>query len=906
MMDYLLFPEQKLDYQLVGGKAGTLSALVQARLPIPEWFVLTPEAFNQSLTEQQQQSFMTLDNEEAFRELIESVEIPQAMQDEIFAAYDSITQDSPYVAVRSSAVDEDGSQHSFAGQLESYLYITREELLDHIKLVWLSGFSERVLLYRSEAGLKSQLQAPAVIIQAMVEADSAGVAFEIDPVSGNRQISVIAAVYGLGSALVNGDVDADTFHVDRTGQVIKRALADKTVQHCFDKGNNSGVITKTVPADKQSKPAIEYIQVKQVADLVHQASNFFKQPQDIEWAIRDNRLYLLQSRPITNVTQLADPEGELNIWDNSNIAESYGGVTTPLTFSFARKAYEEVYREFCRILKVSDEVIRENDQTYKRMLGLIRGRVYYNMISWYRVLAMLPGFKMNQKFMEQMMGVKEGMPEEVLETLEETSALGKLHDTGRFIYSLFGLLGNHFLLPFKIKRFYKRLNHALELPNEELNRMRADELARYYHTLEQQLLTRWDAPLINDFFAMIFYGVLGKLTKKWCQDEEATLQNNLLCGEGGMISAEPARRVSQMARLAKEHPKFITSLKTSSLEAIEKNMASVEGFKNAYVSYLYKFGDRCLDELKLESETLHDNPILLLRSIGALAERYSSESYQDPVGVEQKIRDDAEQHVQQSIGKNFFKRIVFNWVLKHARNRVRDRENLRFERTRLFGRVRRIFVEIGKRFEDAALIRDARDIFYLEVNEVMGLIEGTTSTAKVKELIELRYKEFEDFKTGEAPADRFETRGIVYQGNSFKASRSAAASVDMQGDSLKGIGCCPGVVRGPVRVIHDPKHACLQAGDILVAERTDPGWIMLFPSASGLLVERGSLLSHSAIVAREMGIPAIVSVPGITTWLRDGDYVEFDGSTGVIRKIDTTEEEEFEQEQEAELSNETG
>jgi pyruvate,water dikinase len=107
----------------------------------------------------------------------------------------------------------------------------------------------------------------------------------------------------------------------------------------------------------------------------------------------------------------------------------------------------------------------------------------------------------------------------------------------------------------------------------------------------------------------------------------------------------------------------------------------------------------------------------------------------------------------------------------------------------------------------------------------------------------------------------------------------------------KGIGCCPGVVRGKVRVITDPRNARLEQGEILVAERTDPGWIMLFPAAKGVLVERGSLLSHSAIVAREMRIPAIVSVPGITSWLKNGDIVEFDGSTGVIRRISERTEE---------------
>ncbi|NJO75309.1 MAG: hypothetical protein HC833_17005 [Leptolyngbyaceae cyanobacterium RM1_406_9] len=228
------------------------------------------------------------------------------------------------------------------------------------------------------------------------------------------------------------------------------------------------------------------------------------------------------------------------------------------------------------------------------------------------------------------------------------------------------------------------------------------------------------------------------------------------------------------------------------------------------------------------------------------------------------------------------RRLLFTWVLKNARERVRDRENLRFERTRLFGRVRQIFVELGKRFYGQDWLNSPRDIFYLELNEILGLIDGTSTCTNLKGLVALRQAEFERYRQLPAPSDRFETHGIVYQ-NPFQPKTAAKPT---SGDSLQGMGCCPGIVRAPVQVITDPRRANLRRGCILVAERTDPGWIMLFPAAAGLLVERGSLLSHSAIVAREMGIPAIVSIPNVTQWLKDGDWVEMDGSTGIIRRIE--------------------
>jgi pyruvate,water dikinase len=180
-------------------------------------------------------------------------------------------------------------------------------------------------------------------------------------------------------------------------------------------------------------------------------------------------------------------------------------------------------------------------------------------------------------------------------------------------------------------------------------------------------------------------------------------------------------------------------------------------------------------------------------------------------------------------------------------------------------------------------LEQPRDVFYLELNEALGFVGGTATCTDLKGLVALRKAEFERYRDMPPPADRFETRGVVYQGNDFQGKGGAAAATD--GDRLYGLGCCPGVVRGPVRVVTDPRRAALTGGDILVAERTDPGWIMLFPSAAGLLVERGSLLSHSAIVAREMGIPAIVSLAGVTRWLKDGDWVELNGGTGVVVRL---------------------
>ncbi len=882
-MSFILFPGRH-GRDVLGGKAHALAELGAKELPIPPWFVVSPVAFQASLGDAQYRELLAADDIDFFQNIFRQLSFREDFLTDLDKAMSRLCPSGERVAVRSSALDEDGLTYSFAGQLESYLFVEKAMVAQRIVDVWRSGFSQRVLSYRQEAGLPLMPKMPAVLVQRMVSTDVSGVAFAADPVTGQRSVAVIGALYGLGTALVSGEGDADTFHVDLDNQIIQRNVAVKHSAHYFDAGCSEGVSAKVVEKHQQNQPSLNDTQIIAVADLVRKTSQHFACPQDIEWAYCDNKLYLLQSRPITSLNNLANTEGALNIWDNSNIAESYGGVTTPLTFSFASKAYEEVYRQFCRILKVPARVIDENDVTYRRMLGLIRGRVYYNMLSWYRVLAMLPGFKFNRPFMEQMMGVKEGLPDTVARELSVAGEGDKFRDALNLLIMLGSLLVNHFTLTRKIDGFYDRLDKALSTDGQVLASMPADALCQHYHTLEQQLLTRWDAPLINDFFAMIFHGVLSKLTLKWCRDRDKTLHNDLLCGEGGMVSAEPAQRVRAMAELLVNDDTMIDLLCDADLNEINEAMEKRTVLARHLDDYLSKFGDRCLDELKLESITLHDDPRLLLRSVGQLAKRLRCGGLGEPgESIDAKIRAQAEQKVENMLAGRSIKRTVFHWVLKNARHRVRDRENLRFERTRLFGHVRRVFIELGKRFVDVDMLEHPRDIFYLEVNEIMGVVEGTTTLVSLKGLVALRKDEFDDYEKMPAPADRFDTYGIVHHGNRFE---NAQAAEESEGDTARGIACCPGIVRGPVRVIRDPRHAKLNAGEILVAERTDPGWIMLFPSASALLVERGSLLSHSAIVAREMGIPAIVSIAGVTRWLKDGDWVEMDGGKGTVRRIE--------------------
>lgn len=850
-MSAVIWPEDGARPERLGGKAAALASLSRAELPIPAWFVVVPNA-------------LTIGGWEA----------------EVAAALRRLVPDGAPVAVRSSAAGEDGVEHSYAGQLESYLFVDPADVPARVREVWESARSARVAAYRAERRI-SGASMPAVLVQRMVDAEKSGVAFSADPVSGRRGRCIVAATFGLGTALVSGADDADSIVVDRRGAIVERITARKNVAH--RRGADGSVVEVPLASADATRPVLSDDEALSVAALARKAALHFGAPQDIEWAIERGELFLLQSRPITSLTTLGDPDGAPALWDNSNIAESYGGVTTPLTYSFARYVYEEVYRQFLSIVGVPPAVIEQNGDALRRMIGLVRGRVYYNLYSWYRALALLPGFRLNQRFMEQMMGVREGLPDSLAAEIANSSRGARWADASGVVRMAWRLVTANLRIDRSIAEFHARLDRALAGEGTPLSEMRPDEIVAHYRTLERELLRHWDAPLLNDFFAMIHFGALRKLAAKWCGDAAGTLQNDLVAGDGSIVSAEPARRIREMATLAAADPAVVAVLTSGDREAALDAIRRIPALAERYDEYLARFGDRCLDELKLETETLDDDPTLLLASIG----RATASPPASSAGERADFRTDAERRAFDALRGHPVRRWIFRRVLRQARGRVRDRENLRFERTRVFGRVRRIFLELGRRFAALGLLDQPRDVFYLEVNEALGMVEGTASSVNLRALVEARRAEFAEYASTGAPPDRFETRGMVHQGRQWETEQTlapAAPDIDA-GEQRAGTGCYPGLVRGTVRVVRDSRAAELRPGEILVAERTDPGWVMLFPAASGLLVERGSLLSHSAIVARELGIPAVVSIAGLTRWLTTGDVVEMDGRAGTVRRI---------------------
>lgn len=789
-----------MEEKIVGGKAYNLDILTKNGINVPKWFVVNSP-------------------EEEF----------------------DINSEKLY-AVRSSAVGEDGSGISFAGQMESYLYVKPSDIKSRIQDVINSANSERIRFYREQNGLLNDNIKVGVIVQEMINSEVSGVAFSSNPITGKRDEILISSVFGLGEGLVSGELNADTYSVVR-GKITKN-IAQKQYKIIFDKEKGSG--TKQVENEHPSSSSLTDEQINEIAKEVEKIVEIYGKPQDIEWAYQDGKLYILQARPITTLENIPDKSQQEVIWDNSNIIESYSGVTTPLTFSFIKDVYTEVYKQFLLIMGVESELIEENSDIFQ-MLGLIEGRVYYNLLNWYRLLRLMPGYEINAGFMESMMGVKQKLNQV---PKVKPSKKNKYLRLANLIKSL---IINLFRLPKDIENFYEHINKTLSpYENGKLAGKSVNELVEIYFELESKLMKKWQAPLVNDFYAMIFYGLLKKSLSKI--DPDGTLQNDLLTGETGIISTEPIKRIKQ----------------------ISNKICQGQNADKDIEEFIQKFGNRCIGELKLETVTYKQDSSLLQFIINSYVKQ-GIINLEKESQHEQQIRHDAEKKVREKI-----KKPLFGFILKNARLRVKNRENLRFERTRLFGLVREIFLEFGKIFAYENIIETQRDIFYLTKEEIFNYVLGTSVDIDLKTIIENRKKLFKEFET-KHPSDRFSTYGAVYKANQYTTQGDIDKN-PVKGD-LSGIGACAGIVRAKVKIVHSVAESQGLEGCIMVAERTDPGWVPLFPISKGILVERGSILSHSAIVAREMGIPAIVGINNLLTSLKDGDEVEMNGSTGTIRII---------------------
>jgi pyruvate,water dikinase len=500
--------------------------------------------------------------------------------------------------------------------------------------------------------------------------------------------------------------------------------------------------------------------------------------------------------------------------------------------------------------------------------------VYYNLDNWFRALAQLPGYSINAAYMERMMGVKEKFPLQVVEPKK-----AGVKDYGRVVTALYSMIKNLRSARKGRDAFIRFFDPVFEkYDRQNFYEMSLAEVLHQYRQFEQLMVKEWKAPLVNDFFAMIYFGLLQKMTTQYAPAHTG-LHNEMVAFSNEVITTHPAKLLPRLAALVEQHEDLKKLFKEQSPERILKeiNRPEYNDVKKAFDSYISQWGDRSVAELKLETTTYRQRPALLIQVLQSYVQQELYEYKEVQEGKDR--RHQAEQVMQQAMRNAPVRRRLFNHILKKARYFVTNRENLRYYRTKGFGMVRRMLLVAGHHLKQQGLLADAGDVFYLELEDVFAAGEGRFTASELMALVHTRKQDYARFESLPLP-ERVTTNGTPQK---FILLPSHIKTAGATSDVLSGQACSPGVVQATVRLITHPSQIDRLHGNILATYSTDPGWVVLFPSAAGILTERGSLLSHAAIVSREMGLPCIVGIPNLMQRLQDGDEIIMDGSTGIIK-----------------------
>ncbi|MEU2088100.1 PEP/pyruvate-binding domain-containing protein [Nocardia beijingensis] len=881
-----------------GAKAANLARLHTAGRRVPPFAVLSTDACARVLAPAADSiaDLLTgLDTDDPaalravsmrIRALVEALTLPADIAAELDAVVaemstaGSSTADVRF-AVRSSVRGEDSATDSFAGQLDTVLNVAATGLPAAIGTVLASAWSERALFYRARRGLDATPIACAVVVQVLLDSAVSGVVFSCNPQTGDPAEAVVAAALGLGEGVVAGTVDCDTYFVDRdTRAITSRVVVDKH-SRVTPSPDGTGTAVEDL-GDPVRTPALSDAQILELAETAGELADRFGAPQDIEFSYTpDGLLHLLQARPVT-VTG-----AEETIFDNVNVAESYPGMSSPLTFSVLRAAYEQVFRACHRDFGATARIVERNAaDLYPYLVGTARGRIYYNISNWYRLFLEIPGMEFAIEGWEAALNIENRYrrPDAPAHGVARVRAIALRLRV--FAVILLGWLR----LPRRLRAFFGELAAATADLDRRLDpgtpeRERdAQALLAWMERFFAELVPVYSVQIFNDFLAQQMFHVVGLQLRRagLAEDAALTLRNELFCGEDGVDSVDPVR--SALALTARVHAdSALRALFDGPATAPEVWAALSEDrfadFRAACLRHIAEFGDRTVDELKLETDPLGEHPERLVPMLRNYLR--GGQNADDMIAREQAIRRAAEQTAAGLFDGKALRRAAFRLTLRLAREHVKQRENMRLGRSRSFGLVKRVFREYGRRLHASGLLDDPRDVFWLTYEEIAALTRGTAVDTDAARTVALRKADHERWRAQRLPS-RIVTTGIAAAGIADPTLEEPDDGVVTGARVLRGIGCAPGRVEAPALVLRTPDPDVAIDGQVLVASTTDPGWVFLMVAAGGLVSERGSLLSHTAIIGRELGIPTVVGVPGVTQLVASGDVLVLDGRAGTV------------------------
>jgi len=878
---------------LVGGKAHNLYSVLELGLRVPQGFVITTKAFEAHLEENDlvvrvealsqrkteplsSHCHLVRDRQLSARihDLIVNTPLSPELCNLLGSAAEELLNRGP-VVVRSSAVGEDSVRASFAGQFDSFLHVRTLAGLEKALLdCWASCWSERAIAYRAARGL--EFSGMGVVVQTQVDALASGVLFTRT----TEGTILVEHTSGLGDALVSGAINPGRFVLRRDGNGLR-----------------------VLSAGEQSIKKIENLlfsrfRLTELAGMAATLEAGLGGPQDVEWAIdRSGLLYIVQSRPITATPAIsAHPIGPPVRWSDANVNENFPAPISPFLYSFASAGYAHYFRNLARAFGLSRSRIVEMDDALRHIIGVHGARMYYNLTNIHTVLRMAPfGDALVTAFNSFVgSGGSFGAPARA-----RTSRLGELAELVVIAAKIAWL---YLFLGRRVASFERLVDDfAKRTEPQRLAVLSLSDLRLLLNELMDIRCHRWTNASLADAAAMVCYAMLRRLVQQANDGKASGAHNTLLKAIPQLVSGEPVQQLWELSRAVRADA-VLRTLFESDAESVVNQIAvnpELAGFRAQFDQYLQRWGFRCSAELMLTVPSFQEQPALLVDTIRAYARR----DCESPAAALSRQLAEREQETRCLLRK-LRGRPITRWlpfvsraavlrnVLRWTHAAIAYRERARLKQALLYSRCRRLALALGDQLRARGYLAEPDDVFWLTVAEVEELAAGNAMFPHhVQELTALRKRAHERLAATH-PANDFtlpEGEYLPLDADLHFGEVTSQRDDSTFGDSrtLRGVGACGGRVAGRAVVLRDASEAgCLGGEDILVTRQTDPGWASVFFLIKGLVIERGGMLSHGAIVAREFGIPCVVGVPQATRELFQAGQIEVDGDRGEVHVLD--------------------
>ncbi|MFI2487193.1 PEP/pyruvate-binding domain-containing protein [Promicromonospora kroppenstedtii] len=852
-----------VDLAITGGKGASLARLAAAGLPVPGGFHVTTDAYRAAVAGAPQQAIVAAardvvpdrpETHEAaavrIAEVFAALEIPRTVADAVRAGYagllapggspDAAPDRDPAVAVRSSATAEDLPGMSFAGQQDSFLDIRgADAVLDAVRNCWASLWTARAIGYRARHGIPADEAALAVVVQRLVDADVAGILFTVDPMTGSRDRVLINAAWGLGEAVVGGQVTPDTYLVARVGGAVEGTVSTKEVRTVR---TAAGTRNEPVPAELRDRPALTDAQAARLAALGVRIEELYGVAMDVEWALHGGEPAVLQARPVTGaagevaVTEVWNDSllGDF-LWTNANLGEALPSVMTPLTWS---------------LVQIFMANAMADTDIGVPAYGTIGGRFYMNLSTTETVARTLGLQKTVDAAYREVFGRLPGQPD------IPVVPIGR----AELIRRLLPMVGRNLTTLVRDVRAVPGFLRTAERRGTELRERAAAVVG------PAELADFWDAELGP-------YLEAASRVLRGAARQDGTRLLTL--------------RRDLRALLGDADTETLTSGLSSGGHALA-SMETLIGLREVALgrldraTYVTRFGHRCVDEFEVSRPRPAEDPAWLDRQIAAAAgtdvDALLERQERARAAVWQRLEGLSPRRAAT------LRRQLDRW----ARN-ARGRESARSEVIRAFWALRAFAVRAGE------LTGLGDDVFYLHVDELLAVLRAPSGPSRRAgergpDVVPVRratydlYRSLPPYPTvirGRFDPVRWaadpERRSDVFDEHGQEAERS---------DHVRGFPGASGVAEGVARVVLSADDGeALLPGEVLVTVVTNVGWTPLFPRAAAVVTDVGAPLSHAAIVARELGIPAVVGCGNATMRLRTGDRVRVDGEHGTVEVL---------------------